>query len=67
MKDEIKFTNENIDQSGNNYSNNIIINNKGRKIKLNSIIVKRKNNPNFIGNKDFFMKYKSNLKINSIF
>ena len=67
MKDEIKFTNENIEQSGNNYSNNIIINNKGGKIKLNSIIVKRKNNPNFIGNKDFFMKYKSNLKINSIF
>ena len=62
MKDEIKFTNENIDQSGNNYSNNIIINNKGRKIKLNSIIVKRKNNPNFIGNQAFFRKYKSKKK-----
>ena len=59
--------NENIDKSRNNYSNNNIINNKGGKIKLNSIIVKRKNYPNFIGNKDFFMKYKSNLKINSIF
>ena len=40
---------------------------KEEKIKLNTVIVKRENNPNFIGNKDFFMKYKSNLKINSIF
>ena len=40
IKDEIKFMNENIDKSGNNYSNNNIINNKGGKIKLNSIIVK---------------------------
>ena len=54
MKDEIKFMNENIDKSGNNYSNNNIINNKGGKMKLNPVIVKKENNPNFIGNKAFF-------------
>ena len=54
MKDEIKFTNENIDKSGNNYSNDNIINNKGGKMKLNPLIFKRENNPNFIGNKAFF-------------
>ena len=53
MKDEIKFMNENIDKSGNNYSNNNIINNKGGKMKLNPVIVKKENNPNFIGNKAF--------------
>ena len=55
MKDEIKFTNENIDKKGNNYSNDNIINNKGGKMKLNTAIVKRENNPNFIGNKAFFI------------
>ena len=54
MKDEIKFMNENIDKSGNNYSNNNIINNKGGKMKLNPVIVKKENNPNFIGNKNIF-------------
>jgi len=54
MKDEIKFMNENIDKSGNNYSNNNIINNKGGKMKLNPVIIKKENNPNFIGNKAFF-------------
>ena len=54
MKDEIKFMNENIDKSGNNYSNSNIIYNKGGKMKLNPVIVKKENNPNFIGNKNIF-------------
>ena len=53
MKDEIKFMNESIDKSGNhNLNNNMNI--KGGKTKLNPIIVKKENNPNFIGNKNIF-------------
>ena len=57
MKDEIKFMNENIDKSGNNIFNNnlnINLNNNGGKTKLNPVIIKRENNPNFIGNKIIF-------------
>ena len=53
MKDEIKFMNESIDKSGNhNLNNNMNI--KGGKTKLNPVIVKKENNPNFIGNKNIF-------------
>ena len=55
MKDEIKFMNESIDKNGNNLLNNTInINNKGGKMKLNPVIVKKENNPNFLGNKTIF-------------
>ena len=57
MKDEIKFMNENIDKSGNNIFNNNLnnnLNNNGGKTKLNPVIIKRENNPNFIGNKIIF-------------
>ena len=55
MKDEIKFMNETIDKNGNNLlSNTININNKGGKMKLNPVIVKKENNPNFLGNKTIF-------------
>ena len=53
IKDEIKFMNESIDKSGNhNLNNNMNI--KGGKTKLNPVIVKKENNPNFIGNKNIF-------------
>ena len=54
MKDDIKFMNENIDKNGIHAlnSNNLTI--KGGKTKLNPVIVKKENNPNFIGNKNIF-------------
>ena len=54
MKDDIKFMNENIDKNGSHAlnSNNLTI--KGGKTKLNPVIVKKENNPNFIGNKNIF-------------
>ena len=54
MKDDIKFMNENIDKNGTHAlnSNNLTI--KGGKTKLNPVIVKKENNPNFIGNKNIF-------------
>ena len=54
MKDDIKFMNENIDKNGIHAlnSNNLAI--KSGKTKLNPVIVKKENNPNFIGNKNIF-------------
>ena len=54
MKDDIKFMNENIDKNGSHAlnSNNLTI--KGGKTKLNPVIVKKENNPNFIGNNNIF-------------
>ena len=57
MKDEIKFMNESLDKNGNNLlnnNNNININNKGGKMKLNPVIIKKENNPNFLGNRTIF-------------
>ena len=45
MKEDIKYLNESIDKN---------VNNKGSKTKLNPIIIKKENNPNFIGNKTIF-------------
>ena len=53
MKDEIKYMNESMDKNENNILNNNI-NNKGGKTKLNPVIIKKENNPNFIGNKSIF-------------
>ena len=53
MKDEIKYMNESMDKNENNTLNNNI-NNKGGKTKLNPVIIKKENNPNFIGNKSIF-------------
>ena len=54
MKDDIKFMNENIDKNGTQALNNNNINIKSGKTKLNPVIVKKENNPNFIGNKNIF-------------
>ena len=54
MKDDIKFMNENIDNNGTQALNNNNINIKSGKTKLNPVIVKKENNPNFIGNKNIF-------------
>ena len=51
MREEIKFMNENIDKNQQNNKNNI---NKAGKIKLNPVIVKKENNPNFKGNRGIF-------------
>ena len=45
MKEDIKYLNESIDKN---------VNNKGSKTKLNPVIIKKENNPNFIGNKTIF-------------
>ena len=54
MKDEIKFMNESMDKNENHVLNNNNLNIKGGKTKLNPVIVKKENNPNFIGNKNIF-------------
>ena len=54
MKDDIKFMNENIDKNGSHALNSINLTIKGGKTKLNPVIVKKENNPNFIGNKNIF-------------
>ena len=55
MREDIKYMNESIDKSN---KNNTTINNnstyKGGKTKLNPVIIKKENNPNYIGNKGFF-------------
>ena len=57
MREEIKLMNESIDK--NNRNANIInnnLNNKNMKHKLNPVIVKKENNPNYVGNKGIFEK-----------
>ena len=54
MKDDIKFMNENIDKNGSHALNRNNLTIKGGKTKLNPVIVKKENNPNFIGNKNIF-------------
>ena len=52
MREDIKFMNEAMDKKESMNINNI--DNKGGKIKLNPVIVKKENNPNFLGNKALF-------------
>ena len=57
MRKEIKFMNESIDKNSKSDNNNTINTNqryKEGKTKLNPVIVKKENNPNYIGNKRFF-------------
>lgn len=53
MREEIKFMNESIDKNSSNINNNNQFN-KNNKPKLNPVIVKKENNPNYIGNKGIF-------------
>ena len=55
MREEIKFMNESIDKNSKNTINNNL-NNKNTKHKLNPVIVKKENNPNYIGSKGIFEK-----------
>ena len=53
MREDIKYMNESIDKSNKNTLNNNQ-RYKGGKTKLNHVIVKKENNLNYIGNKQFF-------------